>query len=155
MKKFILSAGLVTAALVVAYLATLGCCRLLQVRGSSGGWSDRLGLTAEQRERVRPLEQAFARQSGASCGTLCAKRAQMIALLKRPDPDRAVLAGIVEEIGAQQTALEKATLDHILAVAGELDPPQRERMVARLNEELRTACRRTACGMSGVCLAER
>ena len=151
MKKIFLSAGLVLSVLAVAYLATLGCCHLVRAKSGSGAWSDRLGLTAEQRKRVAPLEEAFARQRGASCETLCVKRAQMIALLKQAEPDRAALRGLIEEIGAEQTALEKATLDHILAVAAVLEPERREKLIAQVSEELRTACRETACGSSGHC----
>jgi hypothetical protein len=62
-----------------------------------------------------------------------------------------VLAQLAEEIGQEQTALEKATLDHLLAVGRQLDPKQRERLMASVSEELRTACRMTACGMTEGC----
>lgn len=151
MKKILLSAALVAAALAVAYLATMGSCHLAGVWKRAGAWSDRLGLTPEQKRKVAGLEESFARQRGASCETLCAKRAQMIALLKQPEPDRAALSGIVEEIGAEQTALEKATLEHILAVAAVLDPERRGKLIAQVSEELRAACKGTACGMGPGC----
>lgn len=155
MKRIWVGIGLFAAVAGVAYLATVGCGELLRAARRNVSWSERLGLSGEQRGRVAALEKGFLAQSQATCGTLCAKRAQMITLLQQDPPDRAALSAVVEGIGAEQVAMERTTLDHVLAVASELDPPQRGRYLARAREELRSACRGTACGVSGACLAER
>lgn len=155
MKRILVQIGLFAAVAGVAYLSTLGCGELLRTARRSAPWSERLGLSGEQKGRVASLEKGFLAQSQATCGTLCAKRAQMITLLEQENPDRAALAAVVEEIGAEQLDMEKATLDHVLAVASRMDSPQRERYFARVREELRSACKGTACGASGVCLAKR
>ena len=154
MKKVLVQIGLFAAVAGVAYLATLGCGQAFRSARCSVPWSQRLGLSGGQKGRVAALGKAFMSQSQAACGTLCAKRAQMIELLKKESPDRSVLAALVEEIGAEQLAMEKAALDHVLAVSSELDPAARERYLAMVREELRTACKATACGMGSGCAAK-
>lgn len=136
----------------VAYLATLGCGQMLSRRRSPAGWVESLALTPEQRQAAAAAQKQFMAQKQESCGLLCAKRAQVIQLLKQSDPDRAALAQLAEEIGREQTRLETATLDYLLAVNRQLEPPQRDRLMASVSEELRTACRMTACGMTEGCM---
>ena len=154
MKRFLIAAGVVLGIAGVTYLATVGCCHLMGKGHSSAGWVDRLNLTPEQRQVVSSAQKQFLAQKDESCRILCAKRAQIIQILNQPDPDRAVLAQLAEEIGQEQTALEKATLDHLLVVGGQLDPKQRERLMASVSEELRTACEETACGVTGHCFIQ-
>ena len=151
MKRFLIGAGVLLGIAGVTYLATVGCCHLMVKGRSEAGWVDHLNLAPEQREAVAAAKKQFLAQKEESCRVLCAKRAQMIQSLKQPDPDRAVLAQLAEEIGREQTALETATLDYLLAVGRQLEPPQRERLMASVSEELRTACRMTACGMTPGC----
>lgn len=153
MKRIWVGIGLFAAVAGVAYLATVGCGELLRANRRSTSWTERLGLSGEQRGRVAALEKGFLSQSQATCGTLCAKRAQMITLLQQGTPDRAALSAVVEEIGAEQLAMERMTLDHVLAVASELEPPQRERYFAQVRGELRGACQGTACGAGPACVA--
>lgn len=135
----------------VAYLATVGCCHLM-------GWGKRslsltagLGLAAEQRTAVAALEKDFLARKQASCEILCAKRAQMIRQLRQEQPDRQVLIRLVDEIGTEQTALERATVDHLLQVTQKLDPAQRRIWIDRVTEQLRVACEATACSVAGRC----
>ena len=151
MKRFLVWAGILVGVAGVAYLATLGCCQVLRMHPQPGGWVDRLNLTPDQQGPAGEAKKQFLAQKEESCRLLCAKRAQIIQLLKQPDPDRAGLAQLTEEIGQEQTRLEKATLDYLLAVGRLLEPAQRERLMASVSEELRTACSETACGMSPGC----
>ena len=151
MKRFLIAAGVVLGIAGVTYLATVGCCHLMGKGHSSAGWVNRLSLTPEQRQAVDVADKQFLARKEESCRILCAKRAQMIQVLKQMEPDRAMLIQLAEEIGQEQIALEKATLDHLLAVGGQLDPKQRERLMASVSEELRTACRMTACGVGPGC----
>ncbi len=151
-KRFLIGAGVLLGIAGVTTLATVGCCHLMgRGRASSGGWTEGLHLAPEQRQAVDAANKQFLAQKEESCRILCAKRAQIIQLLKQPDPGRAALAQLAEEIGREQTALETATLDYLLAVGRQLEPPQRERLMASVSEELRTACRMTACGMTPGC----
>ncbi len=151
MKRFLVIAFALVGIGGVAYLATLGCGQMLSRKTSPAGWVESLGLAPERREAVASAQKQFLAQKGESCGILCAKRAQIIQLLEAPDPDRAVLAQLAQEIGQEQTRLETATLDYLLAVNRQLEPPQRERLMASVSEELRTACKETACGMTPGC----
>ena len=152
MKRFLIGAGVLLGIAGVTYLVTVGCCHLMARGGfSSVGWTAGLNLTPDQRRAVEAADKQFLARKEESCRILCAKRAQMIQILKQVEPDRAVLVQLAEEIGQEQTALEKATLDHLLAVGGQLDPKQRERLMALISNELRTACQQTACGMTPGC----
>lgn len=151
MKRFLVWGGILAAVAGVAYLATLGCCQLMASRASGVPLAQRLGLTAEQRGEVAQLDREYLAQKQASCQMLCAKRAQVIELLKQPDPDRAALAQLVQEIGQEQTLLERATLDHLLAVNRKLELRQRAKLMGLVSEDLRTACKATACGMTPGC----
>lgn len=150
--KRILIAGIVFGAVaLVAYLSTLGCCQLIGKMGRPTPLSRQLQLTSAQRERVAPLEREFLAVKAETCSRLCQKRAQLIQLLKSKEADAATSDALVEEIGREQIALEKATLAHLLALRQVLEPAQVERLMAQMTEELRTACSMTACGMTPGC----
>jgi Spy/CpxP family protein refolding chaperone len=154
MKRFLIGAGVLLGIAGVAYLATLGCSHLIRESRSPAGWVDQLPMTPEQRQAASEAKEQFMAQKRESCSSLCAKRAQVIQLLKQPDPNRSALAQLTEEIGQEQTRLETATLDYLLAVNRQLEPPQRERLMASVSEELRTACKETACGMTPGCMMQ-
>lgn len=151
MKRFLIGAGVLLGIAGIAYLATVGCCHLMGRGRSAAGWVDRLPMTPEQRQAASAAKEQFMAQKKESCRLLCAKRAQVIQLLKQSDPDRSALAQLAEEIGQEQTRMEKATLDYLLAVSRQLEPAQRDRLMASVAEELRTACKETACGMTPGC----
>lgn len=151
MKRILIGAVLISVIAGVAYLATLGCCQLMGIGKKPLFLTRQLQLGPAQRQAVAALENSFFTQKRASCGTLCAKRAQMIQLLRQPEPDRVLLSNLAEEIGREQVALEKATLEHLLAVSHQIEPPQREKLTALVTEQLRSACRMTACGMTEGC----
>ena len=156
MKRFLIGLVFFGGVAGVVYLATLGCCDLM-AGGSArpGRFSRQLGLTPHQEQGVAGLEKEFFARKTATCQLLCAKRAQLIQLLKAPQPDRATIATLVEEIGREQTAMEKATIDHLLAVGQRLDAPQRERLTVLMTEQLRTACKSTACGATPGCALQK
>ncbi|MBI1953567.1 MAG: periplasmic heavy metal sensor [Candidatus Omnitrophica bacterium] len=133
------------------YLASLGCCRLLGWHKKPVSLMNGLGLSASQKKALAEAEKEFLRLKAESCGVLCAKRAQLIQLLKEPAPDRRTMDLVVEAIGRQQTALEKGTLQHLLAAREHLTPAQWNKLVDSVSDQLRQACRQTACGDSPGC----
>ena len=155
MKRLVIVTVVFAAIAGVAYISTVGCCHFIWSRGKTIPLSQQLHLTAAQRQTIVSLEGNFMVQKAAACQTLCGKRAQLIQLLKQPEPDQATISRIVEEIGQEQTALEKATIDHLLAVRQHLEPSQRSTLADLVTEELRTACKETACGMTPGCAVTR
>ena len=152
-KRIVIGTVLFLGVAGVIYLATLGCCHLI---GSCRAakpvlLSEQLGLTASQRQEIASLEKNFMAQKEASCQLLCAKRAQIIQILKQPDPDQGVLHNLVQEVGQEQMILEKATVDHLLAVREHLEPAQRQKLVDLMSSQLRAACQATACGTTSGC----
>ena len=151
MKRRIVQGILLVTVAAVAYLATLGCCGLFTRSGRPASLTQQLDLSPEQHRVVGQMEKEFLNQKQSSCQVLCAKRAQLIQLLKQPDPDRTAMMQLTEEISQEQTALEKITLEYLLAVNRHLEAPQRKKLMALVSEELRTACKATACGMTRGC----
>lgn len=151
MRKF--GFGMAVFALVagVAYLSTLGCCQLMSRAKKPISLTNGLQLAPLERQKVAGLEQDFMRVKQEMCGRLCAKRAQLIQLLRSKEADAASLNTLAQEIGEEQIALEKATLSHMMALRNVLSPSQADRLTARMTEELRMACEKTACGMTAGC----
>lgn len=155
MKRFLISVVLFGAVAGLIYLATVGCCQLMARSGRSVSLTEQLQLTPAQRRSFASLEKGYLAQKEIICQRLCEKRAQLIELLKAPVPDRALIAGITEEIGREQTFLEKGTLDHLLALRNQLTPEQGARLVGLVSRQLSQACQMTGCSEAGVCFVER
>lgn len=151
MKRFLWIALILLGIGTAAYWATIGCCRMMGMNSSRASLADGLGLTPEQSSQAAVLEKDFLARKNSSCRILCEKRAQLIRVIQEKEPDQALIDRLVEEISTEQMALEKATLTHLLALRKILEPAQRERLVARMSEQLRNACDMTACGASGSC----
>ena len=151
MKRFVWIALVLLGIGTVAYWATISCCRLMGMNSSPASLIDDLGLTPEQESQAAALEKDFLARKNTSCQALCEKRAQLIRVIQEKEPDQALIDRLVEEISTEQMTLEKATLTHLLALRQILEPAQRERLVARMSEQLRSACDMTACGASGSC----
>ncbi|MBI3318785.1 MAG: periplasmic heavy metal sensor [Candidatus Omnitrophica bacterium] len=154
MKRILIGLALVAGIAGVGYLATLGCCQLISRKSAPASLGDQLQLTPSQRQGFAALERDFLARKQASCGMLCAKRAHLIQLLKQDQPDLASLGILAEEIGQEQIALERATLEHLVKLQEGLEPSQRERLVALVTEKLRAACEMTACGASPGCFVK-
>ena len=152
MKRIFLWILALAAVAAAAYGVTRGRCQLGRRSEAGGSLVEQLRLRPEQRGPIAKLEAQFLSVKQASCGTLCAKRAQLIQEMRQSAPDRAALNLITEEIGREQTAMEKATIEHLLSLEGELDPDQRERLIDSVAERLRTACNATACGGTKGCM---
>lgn len=155
MRRFLIGVILFGAVAGVGYLATVGCCRLMGVSGKAVSLADRLELTPSQRQGFASVEKEYLMQKEASCQRLCAKRAQLIQLLKAPSPDRTLMSGITDEIGREQTALERTTLDYLLTLRQQLDLRQQSRLVALMSDQLGSACEMTACPEAGVCFVTK
>lgn len=155
MKRFLIGLILFAAVAGVVYLATLGCCQLMRVSGKPASLSQRLQLTSSQRQGFISLERGYLAQKDASCQRLCQKRAQLIELLKAPEPDRPLINSIVGEIGQEQTALERVTMDYLLTLRQQLSPEQESRLIAMVSEQLDRACEMTACSAAGTCFVTK
>ena len=150
-KRIFVGAAVAAALAGVAYLSAVGCCQLIAAWGKPASLSDRLKLSPTQRRAIASMEKRFIGQKRSACQRLCAKRAQMIQLLKQPVPDSGTLDLLVQEIAREQATLERGTLEHLLRMRAQLEPAQQERMTVLLSDQLRSACRMTACGDTPGC----
>lgn len=154
MKRMALGVILFAGVAILVYLATVGCCHLMAFSGREAPLSEKLKLTPGQRRDFAALEKEYLAQKEASCQRLCFTRAQLIQLLKAHSPDRALISSVTDEIGREQTALERTTLDYLLTLQQKLDPQQRGRLVTLVSGQLSRACEMTACSEAGGCFVK-
>jgi hypothetical protein len=62
-----------------------------------------------------------------------------------------MMNSVVEEIGQEQTRMERETLAHLLAVQQVIGPSKKEKFSLLVADQLRTACLGTACGVTPGC----
>lgn len=151
MKRLLIGCAVFAVVAGVAYLSTLGCCQLLARPKRTSPLADQLSLTPAEREKLATLERGFLAQKNETCQRLCAKRAQLIQLMKAPEPDRTALYQVVEEIGQEQLNLERATIGHLFALRQVLGPSGQGKLTQLVSERLRSACDATGCGMTPGC----
>mgnify|MGYP001561326719 CR=1 FL=1 len=135
----------------MVYLASLGCGHLMICSRRSVSLSQRLGLTPQQRIQFEAREKEFLAQKDLACQRLCEKRAQLIQLMRTSEPDTMLMTSLTDQITREQTALERGTLEHLLALRSVLTPTQREKLTASIADQLRRACEMTACGKTSGC----
>jgi Spy/CpxP family protein refolding chaperone len=93
----------------------------------------RLGITADQTAKIRQQDSDFQKSEIQARAALEVKQIEMRDLLAAANPDRAAIDAKVQDVGAAQTALEKAAVDHGLAVRDILTAAQRQQL-----QQLRT-----------------
>lgn len=86
--------------------------------------SDKLGLTAEQREAITAMDVEFRREARETRGEIREKRARLIDLLREDDPDREAIDALVTELSSVQERMEHLVVDHIIEEKSVLTPEQ-------------------------------
>lgn len=87
-----------------------------------------VGVTAEQAAKIRQEESDFQKAEIRNRADLQIKRMDLNDLLSAEKPDRAAVDAKVQEIGAAQTAMEKAAIDNRLTMRDALTPAQRQKL---------------------------
>ncbi|MCM8812169.1 MAG: periplasmic heavy metal sensor [Candidatus Omnitrophica bacterium] len=151
MKRFLIAAAILLPTAALVYLATIGCCHLLASGRKPASLLSHLALSAEQKKELAGLEAGYLAEKQRACERLCATRDRLLTALQKPDSDQVMLTQMIEEIGREQMNLEKATLQHILAVRGRLDSRQKVQLTRMVSERLHSACEMTACGATPAC----
>lgn len=135
----------------MVYLASLGCVHLWAEKNRPIPLSKQLDLTAQQSAQFQAQEKNFMNQKELACEKLCEKRAQLIQAIRSNEPDTVLLTSLTEEIGREQMVLERATLEHLLALRSVLKPAQQKKLTTAISRQLREACKMTACGKTSGC----
>jgi len=135
----------------VCYLAVIGFCNLVGIERRPTSFTEGLHLSPDERIAVDRLTERYLATKQDACAVLCAKRAQLIRLIREEQPDIETMHRLVEEIAQVQMGLERATLEHLLAVGRLVGPRDRQQLIDRVTERLRMACRMTACGETPDC----
>ncbi len=98
--------------------------------------SERLGLDAETREKIRAIAREGREAGEPRRDELRALKRELRALLSREEPDEAAVLDQAEAIGRVETELQKQRLRTMLAIRALLSPEQRRELV-RIHEEMR------------------
>jgi Spy/CpxP family protein refolding chaperone len=89
---------------------------------------EKLGLEADQKERVTAILNAAKERRRAGRSELRAAFEQMSALLEADPPDEAAIMRQADKIGDLKSEEHKSMLRTLLAVRAELTPEQREKL---------------------------
>ncbi|MFQ6091566.1 MAG: Spy/CpxP family protein refolding chaperone [bacterium] len=108
-----------------------------------------LNLTEDQFRRVRDAQGQVAEEMEAMRKSLRAKRAELVRLLREPDPDRAEIDARLREIATLQADLERRVVDNLLKLKGVLTPEQREKLLSIIDHHLMGPGRRGRRGRFG------
>jgi hypothetical protein len=105
------------------------------------GWlASELGLSDQQKQRLRLLHRRWRAEMESFCATHCAARFALGEELARPEPDVEVARAQVERMNAVQAEAERATLAHILQVRALLNEQQGQRYAAMIHKQVCTVC---------------
>lgn len=112
--------------------------------------AERLGLSAEQREKIAAIDKEGREGQGESVRKLRAAMEKQTALVQAPQPDEAAVMAAVDEVFELRKAMTKAQLSRTIKVKAVLTPEQaakaadavkemREGRLNELREKARTA----------------
>jgi Spy/CpxP family protein refolding chaperone len=97
---------------------------------------EKLGITAEQAEKIRLQTSEFRKAQIRSRADLEVKRLELDELLAAANPDRAAIDKKLEEISAAQLAQRKSEVDYRLRMRDTLTSEQRQKL-QQMREEFR------------------
>lgn len=87
-----------------------------------------LGVTADQAAKIRQQESDFRKSEIRNRADLEIKRMDLNDLLSAEKPDRSAIDSKLQEVGAAELALEKASIDNRLTMRDALTPAQRQKL---------------------------
>jgi periplasmic protein CpxP/Spy len=89
---------------------------------------EQIGITADQAAKIRQETLDFQKTAIRAGADLQVKRLDLHSLLAAETPDRAAIDKSLRETNAAQFTLEKAAIDHRLAMRAMLTPEQRQKL---------------------------
>ena len=100
-----------------------------------------MSLTSRQRRQCAVSDEAFEQRRSALTVTLAERQAKLMEVLRQPHPGRAEIDKALAAVSETQAALQRAVVDHLLALKSVL--------TARQQEELFESLGRHLCGCAG------
>jgi hypothetical protein len=99
-----------------------------------------LGLTGEQQMQIKSLQKVYRQKVVDLCQRHCVQKMKLADLMVAvPRDDQAVLA-CSDEVARLQTEAEQRTTEHILAMAGAMNPKQAEIFLRKFAEGIVKSC---------------
>lgn len=97
---------------------------------------EHLEITPEQDAALHAAEDAFAASRRTLRESLRAAHESLRAAILRDQADSPAVQQAVASLASAQAALQQATLTHLFAMAGKLDPRQRDKLLQWLHDSL-------------------
>lgn len=105
---------------------------------------EQLGITPDQVTKIRQETLSFQKAEILSRADLQVKRLELHSLLEAETPDRVAIDKSLHAANAAQFTVEKAAIDHQLAMRALITPEQRQKL-----EKMREEFRRPGAGFGG------
>lgn len=99
-------------------------------------YAKKLGLSPEQREKIKQEDLRFRSAVESARTDLMAKRKSLLSALKEDQPDRAAIDALLSEIVALQGKIEAQAIEHIINEKSVLDKEQKAVFVKLLEKRL-------------------
>ncbi|NCQ27994.1 MAG: hypothetical protein COW34_00570 [Armatimonadetes bacterium CG17_big_fil_post_rev_8_21_14_2_50_66_6] len=100
-----------------------------------------LALTSRQRRQCAASDKVFEQRRSALTVTLAERQAKLMEVLRKPDPGRAEVDRALDAVSEIQAALQRAVVDHLLALKSVLTADQQKALFDSLGRHL--------CGCAG------
>jgi Spy/CpxP family protein refolding chaperone len=144
MKRNAVLLGLVAACAAASFLGSKALSEKLAP--PPGGCSldcfgPQLALTSRQRRQCAVSDETFEQRRSALTVTLTARQAKLMEVLRKPDPGRAEVDRALDAVSETQAALQRAVVDHLLALKSVLTADQQKALFDSLGRHL--------CGCAG------
>lgn len=145
MKRLIYLTILISAVTLTGYWAGRKICMGMWpgTVNPSRNWYEGLKISPGQADFFRLEDAAFRRDADPLCMRICARRLEILSLIKTEKADSEKVFGKIAEVGTMQVELEKRIAAHILAVKSKLSPADQETYLARIRRELQASIRQS------------
>ncbi len=135
MKKIILFVALISLVTVAGYLVAQKACISIGTKSQGERWYENIGLSKNDSALFKDSDALFRTEMDKVCTRICKERADLIKMMKDPNPDRNAIERKIEQIGKMQIELEKQIAVHILDVTQKLPAEHRQAYIQTIERQ--------------------
>ncbi len=120
------------------------------------GWSNAIGLTKAQEEKLRPLEAALEKDIKGLQLKLAQERMSLCSLLRDDASDSKKLDDYVSRVGALESQQQRRVVEHLIEMRDILTTDQKDKFFNAIMQDICQGCRTTIgngkdmCGMCAI-----
>lgn len=123
---------------------------------SAHGWSNAIGLTKAQEEKLKPLETSLKKDVKGLQLKLARERMVLCSLLREGDSGSEKLDEYISRVGALESQQQRRVVQHLMAVRDILTSDQKDKFFSAIMQDICQSCRTTigigndVCGMCAI-----